>query len=465
MAIDEDRKTDQPNIILINCDDLGFGDLGCYGSTRNKTPHLDRLAAEGTRFTDFYVASSVCSPSRCALMTGCYPPRISCGDFDGGAVLFPGNATGLNPEEKTIAKCLREEGYATKIIGKWHCGDQPEFLPTRHGFDSYYGLPYSNDMGMQKVRPNARVPLPLVRDEEVIQQQPDQTCLTERYVEEAVRFIRDKRDGPFFLYFAHMYVHLPLLVSQRFMETSDNGAYGAAVECIDWAMGVLLHELKSLGIDDNTMIVFTSDNGSRARDEGGSNGPLRGHKAQLWEGGIRVPCIIRWPGKVPAGKEKGCIFTAMDFLPTFCSLTGAQLPEKETDGLDFSDVLLNAEQSEGPRETFYYYWKHALCAVRQGDWKLWIRRPGESGNLEEVEELYDLENDTGETTNILENNASVVAELNALIEHCRLSLGDSATGTIGSEVREKGRVENPRPLCEYDPNHPYIIASYDGGAG
>ncbi|MDP7134262.1 MAG: sulfatase-like hydrolase/transferase, partial [Planctomycetota bacterium] len=291
----------RPNIILINCDDLGYGDLGCYGSEVNKTPALDRMAEEGMRFTDFYQASAVCSPSRGAMLTGCYPRRIGFGSFEGRWVLFPGQAVGLNQEEKTVASLLKEQGYATMLVGKWHCGDQPEFLPTRHGFDHYYGIPYSNDMGRQAGREHYP-PLPLMDDDAVIQEQPDQASITERYVERSVRFIRENRGQPFFLYFAHMYVHLPLYAPQRFLRQSENGSYGAAVECIDWAASVLFDEIKELGLDENTLIVFTSDNGSRGRDEGGSNSPLRAQKGTTWEGGQRVPCIVRWPGKVPAGK-------------------------------------------------------------------------------------------------------------------------------------------------------------------
>lgn len=453
----------QPNIILINCDDLGYGDLGCYGSDVNRTPHVDRLAAEGMRFTDFYMASAVCSPSRCAMLTGCYPPRIGCGDFDGRPVLFPGNATGLNPDETTIADCLKKAGYATKLVGKWHCGDQPAFLPARHGFDEYYGIPYSNDMGLQKVRPDAEVPLPLLRGEEVIQQQPDQAGLTERYVEESVRFIREYKQGPFFLYFAHMHVHLPLLVARRFIDQSENGPYGAAVECIDWALGALLHELESLGIDEETLIVFTSDNGSRVRGEGGSNGPLRGTKSELWEGGIRVPCIVRWPGKVPAGEVRDTLFRSIDFLPTFCELAGAPLPEKRIDGEDFSAVW-RGKTENGPADTFYYYWMHELLAVRKGDWKLWTRRGNWKGT-EAVDELYNLRGDVGENQNLFDTHPEIVKELRALLDRCRADLGDTATGAVGAGVRPIGRVDSPRPLCRRDPSHPYMIAEYDGAAG
>ncbi len=455
--------THTPNIILINCDDLGYGDLGCYGSTRNQTPHLDRLAAEGMRFTDFYQASSVCSPSRGAMLTGCCPPRIEFGDFDGSCVLFPGGATGLNPSEQTIAERLKSAGYATAIVGKWHCGDQREFLPTRHGFDHYYGIPYSNDMGMQKCRPQCKVPLPLLKDEEVIEEQPDQCGLTERYVEECVEFMRAHTREPFFLYFAHMHVHLPLLVSQRFLETSANGAYGAAVECIDWATGALMAELKRLGIENNTLVIFTSDNGSRARDEGGSNAPLRGTKATMWEGGFRVPGIFRWPGVIPAGVVQHTMMTAMDLLPTFCALAGASLPEQKIDGLDFTEVL-RGTRATGPRDTFFYYAKHRLAGVRHGDWKLKLGN-GVWEQEEPAPELYNLRTDTGEQSDVYKNNSDVVTLLEALMERCREDIGDDWRGMPGANRRPKGRVAQPVPLTQFDPQHPYMIAEYDGTAG
>ena len=266
----------KPNVILINCDDLGYGDLSCYGSKLNKTPVLDKLAEDGIKFTDFYMASSVCSPSRGAMMTGCYPPRIGFGVFEETKwVLMPGYSEGLNSEEITIAQILKDAGYKTKLVGKWHCGDQEEFMPLNHGFDSYYGLPYSNDMGMSEKRKGKYPPLPLIKDSEVIQEQPDQASLTERYVEEAVSFMRENKENNFFLYFAHMYVHQPLCVPERFMKDSDNGSYGAAVECIDWATDAILYELKKLGLTENTLIIFTSDNGA---NKFGINSPLRGSK-------------------------------------------------------------------------------------------------------------------------------------------------------------------------------------------
>jgi len=276
-AIDRSKK---PNIILINCDDLGYGDLGCYGSTRNKTPNIDRLAAYGTVFTNFYMAAPVCSASRAAMLTGCYPRRVG---FPG--VLFPGQAIGLNPDESCMARMFKHEDYATMIIGKWHCGDQPEFLPANHGFDHYFGIPYSNDMGRQQGREAPwRCPLPLMKDTEVIQQQPDLAGITERYTQRAVEFIRDNRDKPFFLYWAHMYVHLPHYAPDTFIKQSGNGDFGAVMACLDWSVGALIAELGRLGLENDTMILFTSDNGGRTT-HGGSNGELRGAKASHGKAG------------------------------------------------------------------------------------------------------------------------------------------------------------------------------------
>ena len=360
----------KPNIVLINCDDLGYGDLACYGSKVNKTPALDRMAAEGMKFTDFYMASPVCSASRAAMMTGCYPQRVGI-----QGVLFPGADIGLNPSEITVAKLLKGEGYATKIVGKWHCGDQPEFLPTRHGFDSYFGLPYSNDMGRQAGRedPNRFPPLPLLLDEEVIQEQPDQTSLTERYLDESIRFIRANKSGPFFLYLAHMYVHLPLYVPDHFLRQSENGSYGAAVECIDWVAGAILRELEFQGLDDNTLVIFTSDNGSRADGRGGSNAPLRGTKFQTWEGGMRLPCIMRWPGQIPSGSVCSEIAASIDFLPTLAGLGGAQPPaDRVIDGKDIRSLMLGEEGASTPHEEYFFYRGLNLDAVRVGKWKLHV---------------------------------------------------------------------------------------------
>jgi arylsulfatase A-like enzyme len=454
--------SDRPNIILINCDDLGYGDLTCYGSKVNKTPHLDKMAAEGVRFTDYHVTSPVCSASRASLMTGCYPQRVGI-----MGVLFPADPKGLHQDEITIADVLRGQGYRTKIVGKWHCGDQPEFLPTRHGFDEYYGLPYSNDMGIQGKEENRhkRVPLPLMRNEDIIQQQPDQRGLTERYMEESVRFIRDNaaESRPFFLYLAHMYVHVPLFVPRRFLEQSDNGGYGGAVECIDWVASVIFHELEQLGLDENTIVMFTSDNGSRARGEGGSNAPLRGTKFTTWEGGQRVPFIIRWPGRIEGGRVCDELISSMDLMPTLARITGTTEPQdRKIDGKDISALIFGEEGAKSPHESFYYYRHENLEAVRKGKWKLHFAKGKAFGKEgETMLELYDLESDVGESNDVAAEHPEIVKELQEVAEQARRDLGDKLTDVEGSGRRPFGISENPQPLARYDENHPYIVAYYD----
>ena len=453
----------QPNIILINCDDLGYGDLGCYGSSKNDTPALDRLAREGMRFTDFYMASPVCSASRSAMMTGSYSQRIGFGPHQ---VLFPGNPVGLRPGETTLASMLKDVGYATKMVGKWHCGDQPEFLPTRHGFDDYFGIPYSNDMGRQ-VNNMKGTPLPLMRNETPIQVQPDQRGITERYVDESCQFIRQHASGeqPFFLYLAHMYVHVPLFVPQQFLDASRNGAYGGAVAAIDWAMAAIDAELARLGLRDDTMIIFTSDNGSRASGEGGSNGPLKGTKAQTWEGGQRVPCIIRWPGQIPAGGTCEGIATAMDFMATFADISDARMPtDVTTDSISLAPVLLDNQPSS--REWFAYYRGTHLEAIRWGDWKLHYCKIGWAPGINAIEEevfdaLYDLREDVGENHNLFDQHPEIVAEIHKIADEIRQQLGDSRLGIEASDVRPIGHVDHPQTLTTYDPDHPYMIAYYD----
>ena len=459
----------RPNVVLVNCDDLGYGDLGCYGSPLNKTPTIDRLAAEGLRFDSFYMASPVCSPSRGALLTGCYPPRIGFGSFDGLPVLFPGQGIGLPDTEISLGALLSSAGYRTQMIGKWHCGDQPAFLPTNHGFDHYFGLPYSNDMGRQAPATSGPLapppgqepfylnPLPLLADHDVIEQQPDQASLTGRYITEAVRFLRDAAEDPFFLYLAHLYVHVPIYVQERFARRSANGPYGAAVECIDWATAVILHELDALGLAGDTIVIFTSDNGSRAVD-GGSNRPLRGTKGTTWEGGMRVPCIVRWPGRVAPGRVCDEVTTAMDLYPTLAGLCGADLPEDRTiDGRDIGGLWADADAAS-PHEAFFYYWMNDLEAVRAGRWKLHFAK---HGHVEAA--LYDLDADPGEARNLIDvgGHQPVVAELEAHAERARVSLGDALTGRTGGDVRPVGRVRDPVTLTTYDARHPYYLAEYD----
>ena len=463
----------KPNIGIIFADDLGYGDLGCYGSKINKTPTLDKMADEGKKFLDFYVSSPVCSPSRASLLTGCYPQRISFGTFDGLRVLFPGQGIGLSTEEDTIAKILKDSDYSTKIIGKWHCGDQEEFLPTNHGFDSYFGIPYSNDMGIQsgqgawqdfpedstlaKVTDWERPPLPLIRDKEVIQEQPDQRSIAERYTEDAVSFMRENKETPFFLYLAHMQVHLPLYAAEKFVNESENGDYGACVASIDWSTRVIFDELKELGIDDNTIVIFTSDNGSRLQNQGGSNGELRGRKGQTWEGGQRVPCIVRWPGNINPGTECDQIATTMDFLPSITNLIQGKKPSKKIDGIEMTDLFFSNDKSS-KRDNFFYYNEDDLEAYRYKNWKLHLKKEGT-----EVQELYDLSKDIGETNNIFDDNKDIVEQLLISVNNCIETLGDKSLNITGSEIRKAGRIENPKTLTTFEENHPYMYAEYDKG--
>lgn len=451
----------QPNIILINCDDLGYGDLGCYGSDVNQTPAIDQMAAEGKRFTDFYMASPVCSPSRASMLTGCYPPRIGFGEFNGNRVLYPGDSIGLNPKETTIAKLLKSAGYATKIIGKWHCGDQQEFLPTNHGFDSYFGIPYSNDMGIQiGKKSKCFPPLPLVKDEKVVQLQPDQTGLTELYVKEALDFMFENRNKPFFMYFAHMYVHLPIYVQKHFLKKSTNGTYGAAIASIDWVTEVILKKLKSLGIDENTMVIFTSDNGSRVRGEGGSNAPLRGTKGTTWEGGMRVPCIMRWPGRIVEGTTCTQIATSMDLYPTLSNLGGANLPsDRKIDGVDLSSIIFDDDIDQTVRNDFFYYNGNYLAAVRSGNWKLHVLKPDTKEM--NIRELYDLESDVSESNNLYDDYPDIVDDLTEKLNFCRKDIGDQSFQKSGENIRTIGEVKIPTILSHCDPSHPIIVAMYD----
>jgi arylsulfatase A-like enzyme len=450
-----------PNVVLIYVDDLGYGDLGCYGSPRNQTPHIDRLAAGGMRFTDYYSANAVCTPSRAALLSGCYPARIGCENFGPGgqaAVLFPGMAEGIHADERLLPELLKEKGYATAIVGKWHLGDQPAHLPTRHGFDRYFGIPYSNDMAIMPKRPESP-PLPLMRDESVVQEQPAQGPLIERYTLEAVEFIRSRRDSPFFLYLAHLHVHLPHYVMAPF--ASPTQAYGGALAAVDWSTGAILAELEKLGLADNTIVIFSSDNGSRADRHGGSNAPLRGAKGDTWEGGMRVPCIIRWPARIPAGSVCRELVTAMDFLPTLALLAGhtaATVPA--CDGRDVLPLWLGRKDARSPHDYFFYSRRGEIQAVRSGPWKLREVIEGGPGRNKETAFLYHLDHDPGETTDIAAKHPGVVDRLSRALDAMRAKLGDTRRGIPGSEIRPHGKVAEPRPLTTRDPRQPYVVPSY-----
>ena len=325
----------KPNFIVVFCDDLGYADIGPFGSKTHDTPVLDRMAREGIRLTDFYSTCSVCTPSRSSLMTGCYPRRVNMHvDQQNRCVLFPAARKGLNPSEITVAEVLKTRGYATMAVGKWHLGDHPDFMPTNQGFDHYFGIPYSNDMNRQQV------PLPLVRDLTTIASgvQKD-TSITRQYTEEAVKFIHANKSHPFFLYLPHTAVHLPLVPAKRFRGKSRDGLYGDWVQEIDWSMGELFKALDECGIDKQTLVLFTSDNGS-ARAKQGSNLPLRGRKGQTDEGGMRVPCVVRWPGRIPAGTSSDAITSTLDVLPTLAHLAGANPPaDRKIDGKNIWPIL------------------------------------------------------------------------------------------------------------------------------
>tara|TARA_B100001057_G_scaffold500921_1_gene618869 strand:- start:17024 stop:18388 length:1365 start_codon:yes stop_codon:yes gene_type:complete len=433
----------KPNIVLIYMDDMGYSDIGCFGSTKNRTPVLDQMAQEGMRFTDFYVTSGVCTPSRSSLLTGCYPRRLNMHiDQNNKWVLFPNARKGLNPDETTIAEILKEQGYATACIGKWHLGDQPDFLPTRHGFDSYFGIPYSNDMGRKNI------PLPLLRDEQVIEAPVAQSPITRRYTEEALKFIQTNREKPFFLYLPHTSVHLPLFPGEKFQGKSSNGKYGDWIEEVDTCTGIILETLKKEKIDQNTLVIFTSDNGSNSRN-GGSNAPLKGSKGSTHEGGMRVACLMRWPGKIPAKSSCSEVASTLDLLPTFTALTAGKLPEKKIDGHDISDLLFGMRDAKSPHKAFYYYHTKQLQAVRSGKWKLVLPQTEKLEGWSDKKrnspiQLFNLSVDPAESNNLAEKNPNIVTRLIRLVKVAQEDLGDG--DNKGKGQRPAGWVDEAKPL-------------------
>lgn len=398
-----------PNIVVIFADDLGYGDLGCYGHPTIRTPELDRMAAEGMRFTQFYSAANVCTPSRAALLTGRLPIRNGM-SAEPKRVLFPMSKGGIQDSEITLAEALKDRGYATACVGKWHLGHLPQYLPTRHGFDSYFGIPYSNDMK----------PTVLIRGEEVIEDPADQTTLTARYTDEATKFIKENAQKPFFLYFPHTFPHTPLFASDKFLGTSTRGLYGDVVEELDASVGAVLQTLRDEKIAENTFVFFTSDNGPWMvqNQAGGSAGLLRDGKGTTWEGGMREPGIAWWPGKIPAGKVTQELGTTMDLFNTSILLAGGEPPKDRTlDGLDLRGVLLREEKS--PRDVVHYYHGSGLVAIRKGAWKLaWSTQNTFFGKPEPRDPplLFHLEHDPSERFNVAEKHSEVVAELKALAE-------------------------------------------------
>ncbi len=441
-----------PNIIVIMADDMGYADIGPFGATQQKTPALDRMAQEGIRLTSFY-AAAVCSPSRAQLMTGCYQARISVPH-----VYFPGNPNGLNTNEVTLAQHLKRRGYVTACIGKWHLGDQPEFLPTRRGFDSYFGFPYSNDM-LKKNRADERV-VPLMRNErvEALLTEEEQSEIVARYTEEAVRFIHANKEKRFFLYLPHTAVHTPIHPGKAFAGRSNNGLYGDWVEEVDWSTGRILDTLRALKLERETLVLFTSDNGPwliKGKD-GGSALPLRGGKGSTWEGGVRVPTLAWWPGHVPAGTQCDAILGNIDILPTCVTLAGGNIPtEPVIDGRDCSRNLLGIS-CESPREAHYYFLAYELQAVRQGPWKLALTRQSDlyGGKTKRIQaegvRLYNLAEDCGETNNCAAHYPEIVARLSALAATKNAEIG----GKHPAARRPEGRVVQAKMLyaSPEDPN-------------
>ena len=432
-----------PNFIVVFCDDLGYADIGPFGAQRHATPILTQMAQEGMRLTDFYSTCSVCTPSRSSLMTGCYPRRVNMHvDEKNLCVLFPAARKGLHPDEVTLAEVLRKAGYATACIGKWHLGDHPNFLPTKQGFDQYFGIPYSNDMHRKPV------PLPLLRNETVIEAPVQQDTITQRYTEEAVSFIRANKERPFFLYLPHTAVHLPLFPGKAFRGKSRGGKYGDWVEEIDWSMGRLLETLRSEGIDRQTLVLFTSDNGSY-REKAGSNAPLRGRKGRTDEGGMRVPCVVRWPGRIPANTRSAAVTSTIDLLPTFAALAGTTAPANRTiDGRDIWPILNGQPGAVSPHKAFYYYQMDQLQAVRSGRWKLFVPLASKKRNWGKPEgqtelKLFDLVADIHEDRNVAAAHPEVVTRLLQWAERARADLGDMERQGTGQ--RPAGWVDEPSP--------------------
>lgn len=444
-----------PNIIIIFADDQGYQDLACFGSPDIQTPHIDRLANQGVKFTQFYAAQGVCSASRAALMTGCYPNRLGI-----HGAYFPNSKRGLNPSETTIAEMLKPLGYATAIFGKWHLGDHPMFNPTRHGFDEFFGIPFSNDMW--PLHPQNDYfnfdPLPLMENDSVIQYLEDQSMLTTQITERAVSFIDRNKDQPFFLYLPHPMPHVPLYVSDKFKGKSERGLYGDVIMEMDWSTGQIVEALEQHGIRENTLIIFTSDNGPWLNygEHSGSALPLREGKGTALEGGVRVPCVMNWPGKIPAGLVQTEPAMAIDILPTIAGITQATLPEHKIDGMDILPLIKGEDNAKSPQEAYYFYYKtNELHGVLSENWKLYFPheyrslngREGGKGGLpvpydqnKMSQELYNLETDVSETVNVAAQHPEVVERLLDLAEKARNDLGDKLTDREGLGVREVGLV-------------------------
>lgn len=460
----ERRAPDKPNIVLIFMDDMGYGDLSCYGALY-PTPNIDRLAAEGMRFTQFYAAQAVCSASRAALLTGCYPNRLSI-----HGALMPWSKNGLNPEETTLAEMLREAGYATGAFGKWHLGHHQPFLPLQNGFDEYLGIPYSNDMWPVDYAGNPITdttdwksqypPLPLIAGNEKVEEirtLADQDKLTTRLTEAALDFIRRHRKKPFFLYFPHPMVHVPLGASENFRGKSGWSLYADVVQEVDWSIGRIMATLKELKLDQNTLVIFTSDNGpwQNFGDHAGSTGGLREGKGASFDGGVKVPCLMRWPGRIPAGTVCSSLAATLDLYPTLAGICGGKLPGRSIDGHNIL-ALLEGQTQAAPRSHFlYYYDRNSLQAIRDRRWKLVFPHahrsyrllPGNGGFAGPTAtdtiglSLFDLYRDPGERYDVKALYPEVVRQLQQIAEAARLELGDDLTGKTGAGVRPAGQVD------------------------
>jgi len=445
-----------PNVVIIFCDDLGYADIGPFGAKAYRTPNLDRMAAEGRKFSRFYVSSAVCSASRAALLTGCLHSRVSIHGAFG-----PGAKEGLHPQETTIAEMLQTKGYATGMFGKWHLGRPATLLPPQQGFAEYFGLPYSNDMWPKHPEaPSGYPPLPLLEGDRVLRILDDQSSLTTEITERAVQFIARHRDRPFLLYVPHPQPHVPLYCSARFRGKSGAGLYGDVIQELDWSTGEILAALKTHGLDERTLVIFTSDNGPWLSygEHAGSAGPLREGKGTSWEGGLRVPCLMRWPGRIPPGTECREMCGTFDLLPTLAAFTGAKLPDKKLDGEDISALLTGGPEVRTPHESLCIrYAGNELQAVITPQWKLLLphtyrtlgdqpkAKDGIPAKYRQVTlakpALYDLTSDPGEQRDVSGQHPAVVEKLLALAAASRLELGDSLTRTTGAANRPPGRVE------------------------
>ena len=462
-ALQRRKAPRPPNVVLIFMDDMGYGDLGCTGATGYETPNIDRLGVDGTRFTHFYVPHAVCSASRAALLTGCYPERVGI-----QGALFPTSTIGLGPSEETIADVLKKRGYATACFGKWHLGHHRPFLPLQHGFDEYFGLPYSNDMwpvdfdGKPATTGNRAKypPLPLIDGNDqvgVVRTLDDQGTLTGGYTDRALAFIDRNKDRPFFLYLPHSMVHIPLGASPAFRGRSPKGLFGDVMTEVDASVGSIVQRLTRHGLEKDTIVIFTSDNGPWLNfgSHAGSAGPFREGKGTEFEGGVRVPCLVRWPGRVPAGRLTDHIGSTIDLLPTLAAAAGAPLPPHKIDGVSLLP-LLEGRPNANPRRTFFYFYNAELRAVRKDRWKLLLPHasqsyagqergqngfPGPVGKVEVGLALHDLVEDPGEARDVAAAHPDVVADLQALAESAREELGDALTKRKGKGVREPGHVE------------------------